>query len=530
MMSLLQQELRDVWDALRGAAPHFTNNLEEVRINNLRGIRGLRISFRYPVSVLAGPNGCGKSTVLLACACAYRVTGSSPRDFTPATLFPSFTTKRQNNLNDKVEPTDFEFFYVHQGQRLSMAWRRRKSWSRSFMGRRGGVQPERQLYLRTLANLTNPSEVRSFLQLGRQEFDAETISSDMLIFAYRILSNRYRTLSAINNPRGRELLFAEIEKLTEQYQSSHPTRYSEFHMSSGERAILRLSKDISNLQNALILIDEIEAGLHPYTQQQAMLELQRIALRQNLQIIVATHSPVILDSVPPEARIFLDREDTTHEVRLAPQYRDIFQKALYGQSQERMSILCEDNIAEGFIMGVLDVLNIELGMRHEDFIIGKNTGRDEFPSHIRTLGKFKKLADFIIILDGDSRHMEARLKSTAEEYGRRLEPLFLPGNGPPEQWIWEALEKNKELYANELGININDLSRRMREIDRTIEGTLKKPGERAKYPIEALADELNRSVPEIARIVGRLQSEKYNRQMSEFLVPLKEQINLWRRQ
>ena len=398
------------------------------------------------------------------------------------------------------------------------------------MGRRGGVQPERQLYLRTLANLTNPSEVRSFLQLARQEFDAETISSDMLIFAHRILSNRYRTLSAINNPRGRELLFAEIEKLTEQDQSSHPTRYSEFHMSSGERAILRISKDISNLRNALILIDEIEAGLHPYTQQQAMLELQRIALRQNLQIIVASHSPVILDSVPPEARLFLDRHDTTHEVRLAPQYRDIFQKALYGQSQERMSILCEDDVAEGFIMGVLDVLNIELGMRHEDFIIGKNTGRDEFPSHVRTLGKFKKLADFIIILDGDSRYMEPKLKSTAEEYGRRLDPLFLPGNRPPEQWIWEALGKDKELYANELGININDLARRMGEIDRTIEGTLKKPGERAKYPIEALADELNRSVSEIARIVGRLQSEKYSRQMSEFLVPLKEQINLWRLQ
>ena len=30
-----------------------------------------------------------------------------------------------------------------------------------------------------------------------------------------------------------------------------------------------------------------------------MLELQRSALRNNLQIIVASHSPVILDSVPP---------------------------------------------------------------------------------------------------------------------------------------------------------------------------------------------------------------------------------------
>ena len=50
--------------------------------------------------------------------------------------------------------------------------------------------------------------------------------------------------------------------------------YSEFHMSSGERSVLRISKDISGLGNALVLIDEVDTGLHPYTQQQAMLELQ----------------------------------------------------------------------------------------------------------------------------------------------------------------------------------------------------------------------------------------------------------------
>ena len=79
----------------------------------------------------------------------------------------------------------------------------------------------------------------------------------------------------------------------------------------GERAIVRMSKDISGLENALVLIDEVDTGLHPYTQKQTMLELQRSALRQKLQIIVASHSPVVLDSVPPEARIFLDRDPET---------------------------------------------------------------------------------------------------------------------------------------------------------------------------------------------------------------------------
>ena len=53
------------------------------------------------------------------------------------------------------------------------------------------------------------------------------------------------------------------------------------------------------------------------------------------------------------------------------------QKALYGQSQDRLSILCEDEVAEGVIRGVPEVLNIEMGLPHEDIVVGRNTGRNE---------------------------------------------------------------------------------------------------------------------------------------------------------
>ena len=50
-----------------------------------------------------------------------------------------------------------------------MTWKRGRHWTRSFMSRNGERQPARQVYLRTLANLTNPFEVRSVLQLGRKQ-------------------------------------------------------------------------------------------------------------------------------------------------------------------------------------------------------------------------------------------------------------------------------------------------------------------------------------------------------------------------
>ena len=519
-MSLIARQLREVWDALRANHAEWDCHLEEVRIKRLRGIEDLRVPFTYPVSVLAGPNGCGKSTVLFACATAYSVPDSGIRDFSPATLFPNFTDRLQGRLSDQLDRTELAFSYLHEGERRAMAWRRGKSWNRSYMGRKGGKQPTRQLYLRTLANLTNPSEVRGVLQIMRKQYESARLTSDLLLFARRILKHRYDGVSLIR-AQARDILFAEAE-------GRKSVRYSEFHMSSGERTILRISKDIAGLHNALVLIDEVDTGLHPYTQQQVMLELQRIALRQQLQVIVASHSPVVLDSVPPEGRKFLDRDDSTNDVRLMPAHRDIFQKSLYGQSREKLSILCEDVVAEGFILGVLDVMQPKLGLRRDDFVIGRNTGSAEFPAHVRMLGKFGKLSDFVFVLDGDARSVRPVMQKAARAYEQLVEPLFLPGKKSPEHWIWKRLGESPKRFAKSLGQSAADLRRRMREIEQTMEGAVK-GRDLHKGLLEALAEEVQRDSADLGRIVGRHDTEASYPEMMGFLGELERQIDAWRR-
>ena len=112
-MSLVTRELQEVWRSLRASGTERRFGLYDVRIRNLRGIRDLRITFDYPVSVLAGPNGCGKSTVLFACACAYRVPGRGAGEYAPATLFPHFAGGESTGLADPVDPTELEFYYLH---------------------------------------------------------------------------------------------------------------------------------------------------------------------------------------------------------------------------------------------------------------------------------------------------------------------------------------------------------------------------------------------------------------------------------
>lgn len=114
-------------------------------------------------------------------------------------------------------------------------------------------------------------------------------------FAQRVLPFNYDEVVDLQSGKKR-LLFAA--------QHGGPS-YSELHMASGERSVMRFAQQITRLSAALVLIDEVEAGLHPWVQQLLMLELQRLALRDNLQAVVTTHSPVVLDAVPENGRIFL---------------------------------------------------------------------------------------------------------------------------------------------------------------------------------------------------------------------------------
>ncbi|MFM8362361.1 MAG: hypothetical protein ACKOA4_06645, partial [Haliscomenobacter sp.] len=66
---------------------------------------------------------------------------------------------------------ELEFHYTTNKRKASMRWAKGTSWSKSYMGQHGGAQPERTVYLRTLANLTSPSEVRSVLQIGSGQYN-----------------------------------------------------------------------------------------------------------------------------------------------------------------------------------------------------------------------------------------------------------------------------------------------------------------------------------------------------------------------
>lgn len=491
-----KRRFEKVWNQLRGKKPHMKQFLDEVRLSGIRGFHEFGIRFNYPVSVIAGGNASGKTTVLFAAACAYNVPGSGYWDFRPSTLFPNYLPK-QGERRDTLQVTLLDYDFSTPTGRLSMRWRRGKNWNQSFFGRKGANQPSRPVYLRTLSNLTNPTEVRSVLQVSRSDSarDESPLTPYQITFAQNLLPFDYSEVMEITIGR-KNLLFAKQES---------GASYSEFHMAAGERAILRLSQEIAQLSGALILIDEVEAGLHPWVQQLLMIHLQELALRNDLQVIVTTHSPVILDSVPIEGRVFLDR-DADGSVKLLQPLRDVVQNSLYGRTHDRLNILCEDDAAEAILRGTIDHLASSVGFKHDSIQIGRDTGADEFPSHVNALSKFGSLDNFVFVLDGDQRQssVEDRMRSNA--VGSDLTILYLPSDTAPEAWIWDRLRKESNQYEVELGFAPGDLADRIAQLDSMYSIASGTDSDIAKEKLQQLADTQNRTVADICRIAARTEA------------------------
>lgn len=97
------------------------------------------------------------------------------------------------------------------------------------------------------------------------------------------------------------------------YKYSTTSTYSSFNTASGEDVLSVMLADILRAPvDSLILIDEIEVGLHPKIQRRLMDILYMISKDERKQFIITTHSYAILNSVPPMSRIFIEMNGRNH--------------------------------------------------------------------------------------------------------------------------------------------------------------------------------------------------------------------------
>ncbi len=234
------------------------------------------------------------------------------------------------------------------------------------------------------------------------------------------------------------------------------TSYSGFNMGAGENALFEIFSTIyATPKGTLLVIDEIELGLHEEAQKKFIQELKEVCRDRHIQVICTTHSSAVVDAVPPEARFYVECLATATTV--TPGVSSLFAAGrLSGQRSGELDIYVEDAFAKTLLEAFMDN---NIRKRVKIIPIGS-------PAAIihQSAARYKdqRPTECIILMDGDqsdshNMHINQFIKALeattnreedSEWFSKRLG--FLPGDTWPERWLIEML----------LSLDISELAKR----------------------------------------------------------------------
>jgi len=379
-------KLESAWVAARNTNSGWPQFLEAVYIDSLRGWQDQWVEFRFPVVAIAGENGSGKSTVLKAAAAAYgSVEGS--KDYSPDDFFPTTPWEEVKGVRLSYRIRRGQDVATHSVRKPTSRWR---------------GMPERPSRRTFFLDVSRTQPIDSLIGYGKvarielaQSTDELALSDEYRDSLSRVLGRTYESGSIVRDERGKQVGIV----------SHGGTTYSNFHQGAGEDATTDLMALLQDApRNSLVLIDEVEASLHPRAQRRLMTELISIATTRRLQLIVTTHSPYVLEQLPADARIYLR---TARGGRREPVYGVTAEYAMTQMDDERhpeLTLYCEDEFALEVIEQVVRLTDPDLLGRLQIIPVGP-------AGTVRMLGELAHAKKFpeagLGVLDADEAPGEA---------------------------------------------------------------------------------------------------------------------------
>jgi predicted ATPase len=259
--------------------------LDWVEMKGLRGWDSQRFELRFPIMAVVGENGAGKSTILQAAASIYAVPPGGGKNRFASEFFPSTAW-------DQVEGVDLRYA-ARQGTE-SLTGSVRKPTSR-WLG--NPDRPKREVVYIDLSRIQPVPERVGYSRLANaalNETSAKPFDDAQVTRLSHILGRKYDGAKMA-------LTDADTQREVPVISRADAAGYSGFHQGAGETTIAELlQKDLP--KNSLVLIDEVETSLHPRAQRRLVRDLAHRARIDQLQIILTTHSPYVLEELPSQAR------------------------------------------------------------------------------------------------------------------------------------------------------------------------------------------------------------------------------------
>jgi len=309
----------------------YDKYLPNLRLSNVRSFTNQTISFDFPVTAVIGTNGGGKSTILGAVALAYKEV--RPGDFFPKSNIGDTSMANWRIDYDIVDRKVNRAGLIQRNARFASAkWRRDTVLERNVV-----VIP-----IQRTVPANEQTRFRRFIGITQNTKIVKTpIDEAVSGYVSRILgkdAKHYQRVS-LKSDRSKSILVG-----------MHQTNdYSQFHFGAGEASIIEMVSRIENAgDSSLILIEEIENGLHPLATRKMVEYLFDVAKRKKAQIVFTTHSEYALDVLPPKA-IWACIDGTAYQGKLTIESL----RALTGAVSKNAAIFVEDDFAKDLVEEML---------------------------------------------------------------------------------------------------------------------------------------------------------------------------------
>ncbi len=420
----------------------FNKYLCQIKLTRIRGFSNQVVSFDFPVTALVGPNGGGKTTILGAAACAYK-------EIKPRRYFAK-SGKLDNSMRDwTLEYEAIDRNVAQDGSVRRTASFKNLKWDRGVL--------DRKVLVFGIARTVPPNERTEFQRYASNTFafrqdELQALEANVLDAAGKILGKDMSGYQRLSLKSGRSLLLAAMTRTAE---------FSEFHFGAGESSVIRMITEIEAAPDGtLVLIEEIENGLHPLATMRMVEYLADLAERKRIQAIFTTHSNEALKPLPPEAVwVALDGRATQGK----PDIKTL--RKLQGAIDTRLVIFVEDDFAADWVIAALrmdpavalDAVQL-LPMSGDGSAVAMNRNHRSDPA---------ATVPSICFIDGDSPQTESEKEMV----------LRLPG-GVPESHVFDSVLEVFDEWGGKLAVALHlrfDDQARVKDVLRDIRTTNRDP-------------------------------------------------------
>ena len=401
----------------------FDNFITEINLPYFKNIKiGSKINFTFPLTVLIGQNGCGKSSCLQAIKGCPE--GNSPSENWFSTPIDEITQKDVSSKYPKISAVWPTIWYKYINNNIEYEvlyqavyrkndpdyWEKREpvqsygmttkvrdpriSKNVVYIDFRGELSAfDKYFYFgerHTKPNIS-ANKKQDYLRYQGQKLKKVFNESKQYVIPHSNGAKYYnelpidfteKELECINQILGKNYTEAKLvyHHLFESYGASilfktDNLNYSEAFAGSGEMsASILVYKVLNASEGSLILLDEPEVSLHPLAQEKLRDFLLSQILEKRLQVVVSTHSPSFVNGLPKESiKVFREEISGAFEVLANVSYQAAFKVVGFSLLSTPV-IFVEDNLAKNIIIAVRDKYKEEESINYENISIRTNFG------------------------------------------------------------------------------------------------------------------------------------------------------------